>query len=278
MNIRQRSQSTARNVEARDTSADDRQEDKAVDDIGQSILVSPSQRNYKRTADRARTIDEVRVVVRNAHAHQPNVQDEKEEDTPKDGHDHGLDCLARLDGLSSDDGNVLSRAKAKSRLHKGLGQTLHVGKGAGILPVAELDGSVGRFHTTGCHDKHVGNDNKDGQNLDPTHSVLDVAIHAHGEDVGRGRQHEEHGDVAGERDLLPSVPIFEHANGGCDLGGNDHDPLEPEVDALGEAKCWVDVFGGHADEAAMHGAVGCHFANRHVEDPDDESDKFDGIF
>lgn len=70
---------------------------------------------------------------------------------------------------------------------------------------------------------------------------------------------------------MPTVPVLEDADGGGDFGGDDHDPLEPKVDALGEAQRWVHVLGGHADEAAVDGAVGGHFADGHVEDPDDES-------
>lgn len=239
--------------------------------MSQPVLVAPPQCNHEWTSNSAGTIDQICVIVRNTHAHEPNVQDEEQEDAPKDGHHNRLDSLPRLDGLASNDSDVLRRPEAERRLHKRLCQALHVRERAGVLPVAELDGAVRGSDAAGRHDEHVRDDNEDGQDLDPAHGVLNVAVHTHGEDVGDGGEHEEHGNVAGERDLLPAIPVLEHADGGRDLGRNDHDPLEPEVDAFSKAQRWIDVFGGHANEAAVHGTVGRHLSDGHVEDPDDEA-------
>lgn len=269
--VGQGSQRPAGDVETGNATADHRQKDEAVDRVGQPVLLAPFQRNHKGAADGARPINEVLVVAGDTHADEPDVEDEEEKDAPKDGHDDRFDRLARLDGLARDDGDVLRRAETEGRLDKGLGEALHVGEGAGVPPVAELDGAVGRRHAARGHDEHVGDDDKDGEDLEPAGGVLDVAVHADGEHVGQGGDGEEQGDVAGQGDLLPAVPVLEDADGGGDLGGDDHDPLEPEVDALGEAQRWVDVLGGHADEAAVDGTVGGHLADGHVEGPYDET-------
>lgn len=189
--IRQGSQRSTGNVETGDAAANHRQENKTIDDVGEPVLLATLQGDDKRAANRSGAVDEVCIVAGDAHADEPNVEDEKEEDAPKDGHDDGFDRFARLDGLAGDDGNVLRGTETESRLHKGLGETLHVGEGARVLPVLELDGPVGSSHTPRGHDEHVGDDDENRQDFEPRGDVLDVAVHAHGKDVGDGGDGEE---------------------------------------------------------------------------------------
>lgn len=244
LEIRQGGQTPACNVDAGYAAADDGEEDKPVDDVCEPIDLGPSNSNDKRTSKRTSSINQILVVVRYAHAYQPDVDHKEREHAPQDWFDSSLDRPSRLFRLARDDGNVLpyqvvlacadcdfkrsipTTTKAESSLDESLCNTSDtIVESPRCLPVSKLDRPICRFDASRCHNEQEEDHDNDGKTLDERHDVFNLAVVLHGKHVSEDEDGEEYSDVSRERNHVSLRPELEHRNRRCDLRRYDHCPL-----------------------------------------------------
>lgn len=100
MQIRQGRETATGNIHTGNATADDTEENEPIDCVRQAPDIGALERNHERTAQGSTTIDEIRVVVGNAHADEPDVDDEEGEHAPEDRADGLLDCVAGVGDLA----------------------------------------------------------------------------------------------------------------------------------------------------------------------------------
>lgn len=112
--ISQSSETTARDIGARDTTADDSEEDETIDDMGKPHQTSPFNGNDEGTSQGATSADEVLVVIRYTHSDEPYINHKEGGHSPKYRVDGAADRLSWLHGLTGNDSNMLTYQNVSS--------------------------------------------------------------------------------------------------------------------------------------------------------------------
>lgn len=82
--ISQSSETSACDIDTGDTTADNRQEDEAVDHVSQPSLFSELGCDHEWRTKGARGADESRIIVWDTHSHEPDIEDEECEHAVED--------------------------------------------------------------------------------------------------------------------------------------------------------------------------------------------------
>lgn len=188
---------------------------------------------------------EVRVVVRDAHADEPDVDHIEKKHTPEQGLDRAFDSAAGLLHLASRDGEPasflirsqvslthaslesrqvkegvrLTGSAAKRRLHQRSADALYaVLERSGILPVREYQRPTRRRDSTARHDEHEAHASDNSCHLDQTAYYFRMSVNLDREDVRQRRADQEDSNVRRDGEVACRFPVLQDGDTGNDFG------------------------------------------------------------